>query len=235
MVRAEYGWRVLGWLRPTKHGANSSQQFIRSEGLREVVVGPHVKSADLVTLVAPRADDDDGRLLTMLHLLEHAPSIDEGQPDIEQYRVGLRRRLKRLHSLRAVEGLGDVETGRGERPDDRLAQSAVVLDNEDVALSHGRANRRMANPVFEAARTVLSVRDYLDKPVPASMNGQPWHFVVAHEKDSPYGVSDPGLPIRYDVLAVVPFGYPARPVKGIKKRKPFNRVASAERFGTPLS
>jgi len=44
-----------------------------------------------------------------------------------------------------------------------------------------------------------------------------------------------GLPDRYDVLAVVPFGYPARPVKGIKKRKPLNRVASAERFGTPLS
>jgi len=188
VVRAEYGRRVLGWLRPTKHGANSSQQFIGSERLREVVVGAHVKSADLVTLVASRADDDDGRLLAMLHLLEHAPSIDKGQPDIEQHRVGLRRRLKRLHGLRAVEGLGDVEAGRGQRPDDRLAESAVVLNNEDMPFSHGRDNRRMANPVFEAARTVLSVRDYLDKTVPAdvvrrvveagrltasSMNGQP--------------------------------------------------------------
>jgi nitroreductase len=44
-----------------------------------------------------------------------------------------------------------------------------------------------------------------------------------------------GLPDRYEVLAVIPFGYPARPVKGVKKRKPLGQVASAERFGTPLS
>ena len=44
-----------------------------------------------------------------------------------------------------------------------------------------------------------------------------------------------GLPDRYEVLAVIPFGYPARPVKGVKKRKPLQQVASAERFGTPLS
>ncbi len=44
-----------------------------------------------------------------------------------------------------------------------------------------------------------------------------------------------GLPDRYEVLAVIPFGYPARPFKGVKKRKPLVQVASAERFGTPLS
>ena len=44
-----------------------------------------------------------------------------------------------------------------------------------------------------------------------------------------------GLPDDYEVLAVVPFGYPARPVKGMKKRKPRNEVASAERFGSPFS
>jgi nitroreductase len=44
-----------------------------------------------------------------------------------------------------------------------------------------------------------------------------------------------GLPDRYEVLAVIPFGYPARPVKGVKKRKPLEQVASAERFGRPLS
>lgn len=44
-----------------------------------------------------------------------------------------------------------------------------------------------------------------------------------------------GLPDRHEVLSVVPFGYPARPVKGIKKRKPLAQVASAERFGTALS
>jgi nitroreductase len=44
-----------------------------------------------------------------------------------------------------------------------------------------------------------------------------------------------GLSDRYEVLAVLPFGYPARPVKGRKKRKPLSEVASAEHFGSPLA
>ena len=53
--------------------------------------------------------------------------------------------------------------------------------------------------VFEAARTVLAVRAYQDKPVPqdiirrileagrttgSSMNRQPWHFIVVEEADT---------------------------------------------------
>jgi nitroreductase len=41
-----------------------------------------------------------------------------------------------------------------------------------------------------------------------------------------------GLPEKYDVIAVVPFGYPKRAIgKGKKKRKPLAQVVSAERFG----
>lgn len=41
-----------------------------------------------------------------------------------------------------------------------------------------------------------------------------------------------GLPETYEVLAVIPFGYPRRAVgKGRKKRKPLAGVVSAERFG----
>ena len=43
-----------------------------------------------------------------------------------------------------------------------------------------------------------------------------------------------GIPDSYDVLAVLPFGYPKRKVVGKKKRKPFKDVVSAERFGNPL-
>ena len=175
-----------------------------------------------------------------------------------------------------------------------------------------RDNPRMSNPVFEAVRTVMAIREYQDKPVPdevvdriidaarltaSGSNRQPWHFVVIRErehlqelgalvrtgpytaraslavvaaylKESHVAVSDVsraiqsmiltawadgvgsnwtgfgslegvrkavGLPDDYEVLAVVPFGYPARPVKGIKKRKPRSEVASAERFGSPFS
>jgi nitroreductase len=170
----------------------------------------------------------------------------------------------------------------------------------------------MSNPVFEAVRTVLAVREYQDKPIPddvlgriveaghlsaSASNVQPWHFVVvtdrgglrelgalvahgpyiasagaaivvAYEKANPLGVSDVsraiqsmilvawgdrvgsnwtgfgqlegvrnkvGLPDKYEVLAVVPFGYPKRAIgKGMKKRKPLAEVASAERYGTPF-
>lgn len=45
-----------------------------------------------------------------------------------------------------------------------------------------------------------------------------------------------GIPEGYDVLAVVPFGYPKRSIgKGKKKRKPLGEVVSSERYGTPLS
>jgi nitroreductase len=43
-----------------------------------------------------------------------------------------------------------------------------------------------------------------------------------------------GIPDTYDVMAVIPFGYPARPVVGKKKRKPLGEVVSAERYGTPF-
>jgi nitroreductase len=45
-----------------------------------------------------------------------------------------------------------------------------------------------------------------------------------------------GLPDQYDVVAVLPLGYPKRALgKGKKNRKPFDEVVSSERFGTPLS
>jgi nitroreductase len=44
-----------------------------------------------------------------------------------------------------------------------------------------------------------------------------------------------GLPESYEVIAVVPFGYPKRKVIGKKKRKPLGEVVSAERFGTPFA
>jgi nitroreductase len=44
-----------------------------------------------------------------------------------------------------------------------------------------------------------------------------------------------GIPDTYEVLAVVPFGYPKRKLgKGKKKRKPLADIASAERFGNPF-
>jgi len=162
--------------------------------------------------------------------------------------------------------------------------------------------------VFEAARTVLAVRTYQDRPVQpdvirriveagrltaSSMNGQPWHFIVVENPDmlrqlgalartGPYvaraplavvvaiektrfAVSDAsraiqsmiltawsegvgsnwvgfqgltevklllGIPDALEVLAIVPFGYPAQPHgRGKKQRKLLSEVAHRGRFG----
>ena len=45
-----------------------------------------------------------------------------------------------------------------------------------------------------------------------------------------------GIPAELDVLAVLPFGYPAQPVgKGDKKRKPLAEIAHRERWGEPFA
>lgn len=44
-----------------------------------------------------------------------------------------------------------------------------------------------------------------------------------------------GIPDEFEILAVVPFGYPARAVgQGKKNRKPLEEVASHNRFGEPF-
>ena len=45
-----------------------------------------------------------------------------------------------------------------------------------------------------------------------------------------------GIPDDLDVLAIVPFGYPAQAVgQGKKQRKPLGEVVSRERFGEPFT
>ena len=165
--------------------------------------------------------------------------------------------------------------------------------------------------VFEAVRTMLAVRRYLDRAVPetivqkiveagrlagSAMNLQPWHFVVVLDRDTlrrlgglarsgpyvaeaplaivvavertGYAVSDAsraidsmmlaawsegvgsnwvdfgglekvnallGIPPMLDVLAILPFGYPADRIgRGKKKRKLLRAVAHRERYGQPF-
>jgi len=43
------------------------------------------------------------------------------------------------------------------------------------------------------------------------------------------------IPDELEVLAIIPFGYPAQPIgKGKKKRKSISEVAHLERFGQPF-
>jgi nitroreductase len=164
---------------------------------------------------------------------------------------------------------------------------------------------------FDTIRTMLAVRRYQDKPIPAATlrrvleagrltgsakNVQPWHFIVVEDRKtlqklgtlartgahvaqaaaavvvlvdkSPFAVSDAsraiqsmllaawadgvgsnwvgfggleevktllGVPVRLDLLAILPLGYPATAVgKGRKDRKALSAVAHRERFAEPF-
>ncbi len=165
--------------------------------------------------------------------------------------------------------------------------------------------------VFDAVRTVLAVRQYQARPVPADVvrriveagrlsasasNRQPWHFIVVEdpatlarlgalaqtgryiaqaplavvvaieptkiaESDASRAIQSMiltawadgvgsnwvgyrgldavkpllGIPAELDVLAILPFGYPAQALgRGKKKRKSLAEVAHRERFGQPF-
>lgn len=165
--------------------------------------------------------------------------------------------------------------------------------------------------VFETVRTVLAVRQYQAKEVPAEVvrrivdsgrltgsarNSQPWHFIVVENKETirklaaqapsgPYlaqaplaivvlveptrfAISDASraiqsmmlvgwaegvgsnwvgfmnfegvkallhIPADKDVLAILPFGYPAKTLgRGKKKRLALAEVASREVYGEPF-
>jgi len=166
--------------------------------------------------------------------------------------------------------------------------------------------------VFEAVRTVLAIRSYVDKPVPpdtvhkiveagrlsaTSMNAQPVRFIAVDDRETirqlgslaktgPYIAQAPlavvvatektkfaesdagraiqsmvltaweagigsnwvgfygldevrgllGVPEELEVLAIIPFGYPAQITgKGKKQRKPGSDVAFRNRFGQPFA
>jgi len=45
-----------------------------------------------------------------------------------------------------------------------------------------------------------------------------------------------GIPDEYDILAIVPFGYPTADIgRGKKNRKPLSEVVSSEKFGQPFT
>jgi nitroreductase len=90
----------------------------------------------------------------------------------------------------------------------------------------------MPNPVFEAVRTMLAVREYQDKGVPAdlmlrvveagrltgsAMNGQPWHFVLVRERETLREMGAVVSTGRYiaQAAAAVVVGYQKRSLFGV--------------------
>ena len=119
-------------------GANAREKLTNREGLAHVVVGAGVQRADLVRVLAARADHDDGHDGPRADGADDLDAVDVGKPQVKQDDVR-RGRCGERDSL-ATRGRALVRVAvRVERGRDEGADLRVVLDHEDGG--HSRAGR----------------------------------------------------------------------------------------------
>jgi nitroreductase len=106
-----------------------------------------------------------------------------------------------------------------------LASSGAYVAQAPLAIVVATDTSRFA--VSDASRAIQSML------LTAWADGVGSNWVGFGGLDSVKGVLD--IPAGLDVLAILPFGYPARAVgRGKKNRKPLREVAHLERYGRPF-
>ena len=106
-----------------------------------------------------------------------------------------------------------------------LASSGPYVAQAPLAIVVATDRTRFA--VSDASRAIQSML------LTAWADGVGSNWVGFGGLDNARGVLD--IPANLDVLAILPFGYPARAVgKGEKQRKPLREVAHLERYGRPF-
>jgi nitroreductase len=106
-----------------------------------------------------------------------------------------------------------------------LASSGRYVADAPLAVVVATSKSRFA--VSDASRAIQSML------LAAWADGVGSNWVGFGGLDAVRGVL--GIPADLDVLAILPFGYPARAVgRGKKRRKALGEVAHLERFGRPL-
>jgi nitroreductase len=106
-----------------------------------------------------------------------------------------------------------------------LASSGSYVAQAPLAIVVATERSRFA--VSDASRAIQSML------LAAWADGVGSNWVGFGGLDTVRAVLD--IPARLDVLAILPFGYPARAVgRGKKQRKPLREVAHLERYGHPF-
>ena len=107
------------------------------EGLDEVVVGARVEAVDPVLHgVARREHQHRDAITRRAHPAARLETVDAGHADVEQHRVR-RPRGDPRQALLASGGRVDLVAGEAERAPQRIAQRAVVVDDEHA---HGASD-----------------------------------------------------------------------------------------------
>ena len=113
------------------------QQFLHGKGLCKVVVRAGVQGVDLIAVLAPRADHDDGDIRPAADLSDDLLAVDVREAQIEEDDVGVPGGSLRHRALPGVRRDIAVVVG-AQRRRDQIADRGIVLRHQDQQFIHSQ-------------------------------------------------------------------------------------------------
>src|SRR4051812_7493367 len=173
-----------------QHRADAGGELLGPERLGHVVVGAGVERADLLALVADRAQHDDRQAAPAADLLADLEAAAVGEDEVEDHDVG-RADRDGVERLLLRRGLRDPEARAAQHDPQAAEDLGLVVDDEDVgaALGHAGASGRPAGRLTaKLAPCPLTGRCRSSRPPLASTNPR----LIASPRPAP--APSPGPP-----------------------------------------
>ena len=117
--------------RPAQDDLGARGEFARAEGLHDIIVGAHLEADDPVGLLGLCGEQDDRDFAGRADVAGEAQAVLAGHHHVENDevdRIGGQPRAR----LIGVGGLADAKALLGEELRERLANRALVVDEEDM-------------------------------------------------------------------------------------------------------
>ena len=134
---AEHVRRVVAVRRPSEQRAKSCKQLRKRERLREVVVGSRIEPGDAVVDLCTRGQHQHRNgIPTGTKSSAHLETVDSWHEDVEDDGVSLRGATETFERRLAVSGELDLVPLEVEGTLQRLADSAFVIDDQDLHGPH---------------------------------------------------------------------------------------------------
>jgi hypothetical protein len=135
--RADLGTASLrrrGRLGAPQDAAHARQQLPRTEGFRQIVIGPELEPHDPVGLVPHSRQHDDGNGGLTAQGTRDGHAVLARQAQVQHNQIDRRLREDGRH-LGTARGRADTQAVLGEILGEERADAGVVVDDEDVRLN----------------------------------------------------------------------------------------------------